>query len=527
MTLTAPAPVSGRGPRTTTGSTADKRRDPGKRGRAMPAVIVKPPWKEARWRRMSRHGRAIKFQETYCRSPKGKGHGQPLRLGRFQREFLEEALADGVEAAILTTGRGNGKSTEGGALAVWAVFDDDETGTPQVPVVATTVTQAIRSCYGVAVKMVEAEPELRNRSLIYTGIATPRVVVPFNGGELSPISNDVDGLQGLDPSLAIIDEIGFQPQASFAALKGAGGKRERSLLLGLGTKGTDPDNALEHIRKQILELGGLPGFVYREYSAPPGMDWRDPAAWRFASPAIAEGFLRESAVATDLAMGEGWFRVFRLNQTLEGVDSWLGSNAALIWDALKRPRAPILEADTWAGVDVGIKRDSTAVVFAQRQACTCKGRVEEHVFGWCRLWIPTADVPVDVTDVMDYLRRLDRMFRLRSISYDPRFFDVPAAMLSDEHLAMDHVPQSPERMTPIIGTFHDEIKGGRFHHTGDPAFRAHVLNAKARYNPVGFTLQKLKSTGRIDGAIAGALATHKAVQSRPKRKRKPRVATGQ
>ena len=41
--------------------------------------------------------RAIKFIETYCRPPKGKGFGQPLRLGTFQKEWLEEALADGVE----------------------------------------------------------------------------------------------------------------------------------------------------------------------------------------------------------------------------------------------------------------------------------------------------------------------------------------------------------------------------------------------------------------------------------------------
>src|SRR6185369_6030044 len=116
------------------------------------------PWKS--WRRMSRHGRAIKFIQTYCRAPKGHRFGQPMRLAKFQREWLEEALADGVDVAVLETPRGNGKSTFGGAVGTWALFDDDDTGSPQVPVIATTVGQAIRSCYGVAVSMVKAEPEL-------------------------------------------------------------------------------------------------------------------------------------------------------------------------------------------------------------------------------------------------------------------------------------------------------------------------------------------------------------------------------
>ena len=60
-----------------------------------------------------------------------------------------------TDAAIKSTGRGNGKSTEEGALATWALFDDDSTGSPQVPVIATTIGQAIRSCYGVAVQMVK------------------------------------------------------------------------------------------------------------------------------------------------------------------------------------------------------------------------------------------------------------------------------------------------------------------------------------------------------------------------------------
>lgn len=471
-----------------------------------------PPWKA--WsRRMSRHGRAIRWIETYCRPAKGKGHGQPLHLARFQKEFLEDALADGVDAAILQTPRGNGKSSLGGALAAWALFDDDDTGAPQVPIIATTITQAIRSCYGVAVSMIRNDErhggELFRRAIIYTGIGTTRVFTPFNGGELFPISNDTDGLHGLDPSLAIVDEIGFQPQESWDSLQLASGKRERSLIIGVGTPGLDRDNALYRLRTLHHEQGVLPGFIFHEHSAPAGCALDDRNAWRTANPALRARFLRQSAIETDLQLTpEGHFRVFRLGQWVDGVDSWLGPNGRALWEALRDPYEFVPGAPTWVGVDVGIKRDSTAVVAIQR-------RPDGMLHPKLRLWVPTDDNPVDVTDVMAHLRDLAAEYDVQAISYDPRFFDVPAKMLADEGLPLVEVPQSVERMTTVVGSLLEIIKRAELRHDGDEGFAQHVLNAVARYNERGFTLQKSKSRGRIDGTIALALAADRAIHPTP------------
>ena len=459
---------------------------------------------------MSRAARAIKFIETYCRPPKGQGHGTPVKLAPFQKDFLEAALADGIDLSVLATPRGNGKSTFGGALAVWALFDDDETGAPQVPIIATTVGQAIRSVYGVAAAMVKKEPELLNRSLIFTGIGTSRITTPFNGdGEMFPISNEPEGLQGLDPSLAIIDEIGFQPVTSWDSVRMASGKRERSLVVGVGTPGLDRDNALFHVRKAVKEGAELPGLVFREYAAPDGCALDDPKMWRIANPAIEAGFLRESALETDLGITpEGHFRIFRLGQWYDGVDSWLGPNGRPIWDSLQDPYDFVAGAPTWAGVDMSQSRDATAVVAVQFDD---EGilRVQNKV------WFPRPDETVDATDVMEYIRELHRAYDLQAVSWDPRFFDVPASMLEDEGLAMVKIPQSVERMTPICGTLLEVIKGGKLRHNGDEVLASHVLNAAPRFNEHGFTLQKSKSRGKIDAAIALALAVDRALHQPP------------
>lgn len=462
------------------------------------------PW--AKWRTRSRHGRAIRFIETYCRTAKGVGHGKPLKLAPFQKEFLEAALSDGVDIAILATPRGNGKSSFGGAIATWAAFDDDDTGAPQVPIIATTIGQAVRSCYGVAVAMVKAEPELLRRSLIYTGIATPRVTIPSNGGELFPISNDPDGLQGLDPSFALVDEIGFQPVVSWDSLRMGAGKRERSLTMGVGTPGLDRENALFHIRKGVREGHALPGLVYREFAAPEECAIDDRAAWRAGNPAIEAGFLRESALETDLGITpEGHFRIFRLGQWYDGVDSWLGPNGRVLWGGLEEGYDFVAAAPTWVGVDVGLKRDSTAVVAIQKDD-------RGHLHAITRVWMPGDDQPVDVTDVMEHIRELARAYDVQEVSFDARFFDVPAKMLADEGITMLEQPQSVEGMTRVCGGLLELVKRGEIHHDGDQVLATHVLNAMPRFNERGFTLQKSKSRGRIDAVIALGLAADRALR---------------
>jgi len=457
------------------------------------------------WKEKAPHLRAIKFIQTYCRAPKGKGFGKPLKLAKWQKDWLKEALSPDIDAAVMALPRGNGKSTFAAAIAVWATFDVSSTGAPQVPIVATTVGQAIRSVYAVAAAMVKAEPLLLSRCNIYTGIATPRITIPATGAEMFPIANDVDGLQGLDPSLAIVDEVGFQPIESWEALLLAQGKREQSLVMGLGTPGLDRENALWHLRSKVHEGAKLSRFLFREYAAAEDCLVDDRAAWREANPALAAGYLRESALETALGLSpEAYFRIFHLGQWVDGTDSWLGPNGRRVWTSLNDTYPLEPKAPTWVGIDIGLKHDSSAVVVVQLKP---DGKYHAR----CHLWVPTKDEPVDTTDIMAYLRELDRDYELRAVSYDPRFFDVPAKYLSDEGLPMIEIPQSVERMTFAIGSTYEAIQKARLTHDPDEPFTTQVLNAIPRFNERGFTLQKAKSRGRIDAAIALSLAMERAL----------------
>ena len=465
--------------------------------------LTEPPW--YRWKTKAPADRAIRFITTYCRSPKGHGYGKPLKLAPFQREWIAEILSTGIRQAILQCPRGQGKSTLLAALAVWAVFDRYEDGAPQVPVMATTVGQAKRSVYDVAVSMVAAEPELSRRSICYTAISDSRIVVGYNGGTCFPVANDPDGLQGLDPGpIAVVDEIGFQPMESWSSMMLASGKRSRSVIVAIGTPGLDQDNALWHLREAWLDGKRPPGFSFTEFSAPEGLDPYTEATWRIACPALDAGYQAIDAlrVAIDTAP-LSHFEIFHLGRWVDGTDCWLGEDGRTVWGALEsdyklKPKAP-----TWAAIDVGLKRDTTAVVYGQR-------RSDGKLHTVARIWQPNKDQSIDLSQAMQFLRELDRDFDLVECAYDPRLFEIPGAMLADEGLPMVEMPQSLERMSPAYVALYEAITNGAISHDGDELYARQILNAIPRFNERGFLLSKQKSRGKIDAAAALAMMHDRA-----------------
>lgn len=433
-------------------------------------------------------------------------------LAPFQKNWLDEILSEGVSSAVMACPRGQGKSTLLAGLGVWATFDESDSGAPQVPIVATRTQQAIRSVYGVAVSMVKAEPELSERSIIYTAIGTHRIVVASTEGEMFPMANNVDGLQGLDPSLAIMDEIGFQPLESWDSMLLASGKRSRSLVVGIGTPGIDRDNALWSLRQAWYENGGhLPGFSFTEHMAPAECDIHDEDAWRIANPALAAGYQNIEALRTAVKLSpESHFRIFHLGQWIDGTDNWLGPDGRRDWEALRDPYQLVPGVRSWVGVDVGLKRDSTAVVVAQR-------RPDGRLHATARIWMPRSDESVDLGDIMKYLREVDQKYDVAEIAYDPRLFELPAQMLAGEGLPMVEMPQTLERMSPAFGDLLEAIKTGRISHDGDLAFTTQILNAVPRYSERGFTLAKGRSRGKIDAAYALAMANNRAQFAKPPR----------
>jgi len=311
--------MSERGPIRAAGSVTGDRRS----ARDLAADDSIPPWRY--WRVKDRASRCIRWIETYVRIPSGANAGKLLKLAPFQRDVIETLLAPGVRTGGLQIPRGNAKSTLCAAIGLWAVMDYPDM--PQVPLIAYNSRQAYRNLFRPLERMLAiASPEVRDRAVPYS--AERRIVSVWNAGELLPLPADVERLQGLNPTIALMDEAQTVDPEIFAAVLQGAGKRPESLVLAIGTPAPGAQSsALYDLREKAR--GDAP-IAWIEYAAAAECDLTDRYEWRRANPALEAGILYADVLETELAgtVDEIAFRSYRLGQWLDvAISSWLPPGA--------------------------------------------------------------------------------------------------------------------------------------------------------------------------------------------------------
>jgi len=475
------------------------------------------PW--MKWEITNRAERAIKFIESYCHLFQGYGAGELIVLAQYQKDWLYEVFADGVKAAILSIPRGNGKSTFLGALATWALFDPVLAwGDPKIYLIAYTLSQTAET-YGAALRFIELEDELARRSVVHYGRGTEKVIIKnelFNG-EMMPIASEHSGLQGKNPTLGIIDEAGEQEYEVWTDLRMGAQKRGNCLIIAIGTPG-DENTVLGKLHEQYLKDDLSSGMRYLEYSAPANCDVKDESLWLKANPLLLEGKMDITALRDNLKEPEATFRKFHLGQWTTDTKCWLGMDGKAIWDRLRGPYDFVEHAATWAGLDVGLSNDTSALVWIQK-------REDGRYHAKTKIWYPelSNDGQVNTQDIEDFIINLKRKYDLRAVAFDPAYFQREAMRLETARVPLIEVPQQQQRrMAEYIARLYNAIITGELSHDGDEAFRTQILNAERRsFSGELYTLQKLdkKQTNKIDSTIALALALSEAQLAPPERTR--------
>ena len=351
----------------------------------------------------------------------------------------------------------------------------------------------------------------------FTCLEGYRRINHHGGGRIQIFAADDRTGDGIIPTLGIIDEPHRLPDLRLYRVWSGKLRKRNGQLAAISTAG-EPGSDFEQTRTRIRETAtdkhrdgsflraATEQIVMHDWAVPEAEDPTDMEAVKRANP--FSGITVESLTAkfeSPTMTNHHWMR-FVCNRPTHDANVWLGPDAAKIWSSIAAPFEFVDGAPTWVGIDAAITKDTTAVVWIQRDA-------DGDYHARAKVWAPGIDQPVDLTDVMQFVRELDARYQLEAVSYDKRFFDVPAKMLEDEGIPVIEVPQTVEHMTPAIGGLYELIKQGKMHHDGDETLTMHVLNAVPRYNERGFTLQKAKSRGKIDACIALALAVERALRT--------------
>lgn len=447
--------------------------------------------------------RRLRFIREYLVTPRGFGAGEPFKVRAFQEDIIRGAFGAGVQTALVSMPRGNGKTALAAAVGLAELF----VGPPsaQALVVAADVRQA-GITFNLARRMVELNPLLVERVQVYQD----RLYVPHNDAELRPLPADYDALQGWDPSLMIVDELHVVTAPVWEAVTSAAGKRPRSLTLAISTPGDNKDS----IMWPLVEYGRTgqdPAFFLKEYAAPEGCDVEDRDAWRTANPALADPdpFLNEDAIAAvRTTIRESRFRQLRLGQWVNGGGNWiLAEEWAACADASRkvRPNSKIV-----LGFDGSASGDSTALVAAT---------VEKTPHVWVAgVWERPEDVPgwrVPREEVSQTVADLFDRYQVLELAADPWGWRSELEAWTKAHgerRVVEFNTGFRKRMAPATDRFYQAVQEQRLTHDGNLRLASHIGNAVATPSPQGDVISKDKrgSKRKIDLAVAAIVAVERA-----------------
>jgi phage terminase large subunit-like protein len=458
-------------------------------------------------------GRAVaRFGERWVVQTKGRWAGNLLGLEDWERSWLDELFImydDGERVyreALLGLARKNGKSTLGALIGLYGLLASSE-NSPEVYAAAASRDQA-RIVFQQAVDFIEASPKLRDWLRPQRNV----ILCPSNKGIFRVLASDGPLQYGLNPSTVIIDELWAHtnPELYYALTTGSMA-RQNPLIVSITTAGFDRQSicySLYDRGQKIMRNGGVQemrrqGFYFKWYEADPGLPVDDETTWKDANPSswIHIPDLRREKDR----LPESVFRRLFLNQWTETEDAWI---TPAMYDACLGKPALVLDQPTWIAVDVGIKRDSAAILIGQWKGDQLVSK---------QIILKPEDHPeMGVADVRGILAQECKKFKqLREVLYDPWSFRESAEMLLELGIPMVEFPQNAARMAPASENMYELIAEQRWVHDSDGDLREQVLNAViAPTERGGWRISKRKSLARIDAAVSLAMMAARASEMR-------------
>lgn len=388
-----------------------------------------------------------------------------------------------------------------------------------VCVVATDERQA-GLCFNIARRMSELDGELAARVQVFK----ERLVIPGRDAQFHVLPAEPKRLEGLDYSLAILDEAGVANRDSYEVLTLAQGKRERSTLVAIGTPGPNlEDQVLLDLRQYAAEHPEDTSLVWREFSAAGFEDHPVDCAhcWELANPAL-DDFLHRDALHALLPpkTRESTFRRARLCQLAADTEGKFLPGE--VWGSLSTGKGVPDRTEVVIALDGSFSDDTTALLVGTVAA-------EPH-FDVIRVWErpqrKDTDYRVPVADVEDAIRAACRRWQVVEIIADPFRWTRTLQALESENLPVVEFPHSPSRLTAATTDLYSAAINGRLTHSGDPKLAAHVANAVIVEDARGMRLSKQsrsRTAPKIDLAACLVMAHSRATwRATHKKRRKTR-----
>jgi phage terminase large subunit-like protein len=485
--------------------------------------------------------RAVKFLRM-LRHPKSRQPGNAFELPEFQERIVRRIYGpchdDGrriVRTVVILLPRGNRKTSLGAGLGLLHTIGPENVPGGECLFAASDRKQA-RIGFEEAMGIVHAFPDDIVKKLRIVD-SKNRLQNPKKGAFLEAISNDAGTHHGRTPVFALIDELhAWKKRDLWDVISSGMVKVPGSLKVIITTAGRGQENIaydiVDYARKVARGEIDDPSMLQILFETPADADWRDEEVWHRVNPGLKHGFpdiegLRALAREAEHRPGDReMFRQLNLNVWLDHstdpfVEMSIYDHGARDVDLLDLEGEPC-----WLGVDLSTVGDLSVIVacwrddedgFVVHPWFYCPGdnlRRRSDIDGvpyptWAEEGhiTPTPGNVIDERVIEDQIRELCARFDVREIAFDPHYGRKMIAGLLEDGLPAVEMRQGWVTMAPAIRELERAIVGRRFRHGGHPVLRWNFSNIAVETDKAGNkAFNKSKSTDRIDGAVAAAMA---------------------
>lgn len=459
------------------------------------------------------------FAEEYLTVPRGMGAGGPMMLRPWQKKMAATLYDDQTSLAVWVIPRGNGKSGIAAAIGLHHLFKPGRMGA-RLAIIAQDERSARRLLH-TATRMVQLNPQLEKRVTVYRD----RLVVPGTDAELVALPAEAHRVEGSDLDLAILDEIGFMPSATFEAAVLSTGKVEGGKVLAIGTPSPSKFRDVSPLWDLVVRGRANPhdpDMRLVEFTSDPRADIHDPKTWAEANPAYGD-WLTEKTIRAQSppTTREPEFRRARLGQWVESSSEPAFSPTA--WADCGRRGVTIPDGSRVVlALDGSVNGDSTAILVA-----SVSSKPHVQIGG---LWEPSKsdddEFEVSHLEVEDTIVALAEKFDVQEITADPFRWQRTLQVLDEKGLPVSKFPQTSQRLTPATNDVRAAVNNGLITHPDTAELNSHILRASVEETSRGLKLSKPSKNEKIDLASCLVMAYSRASWLGGKKQRRQRRVRG-
>ena len=385
--------------------------------------------------------------------------------------------------------------------------------------------------FALACKMIQLSPEMTKITRVVP--SSKRILGLTRNVEFRALSADGRTAHGLSPILAILDELGQVrgPQSDFVdAIITAQGAHKNPLQMVISTQSPN-DADLLSIWIDDAQQSNDPHIVCHVYAADKDCDLMDEKAWKAANPAIGKfrslkDVEEQAAQAVRMPSAESTFRNLVLNQRVEVISPFISRGVWLV-NSQEPDESAFYECPVYVGLDLSAKTDLTAmvmlafkdgrwhvkpVVWTPEKGLRDRAKRDRapydvwHQQGYLRT-VPGASIDYEVVakEIADTLADCN----VQAVGFDRWRFDLLKKEFDKLGLDLPLTPfgQGFKDMAPALDTLETMLLNEQMSHGAHPVLTMCMANSRVERDPAGNRkLNKAKATGRIDAAVALAMA---------------------